>query len=336
MVDFIREAATDPRVLAIKQTLYRTDQNSPFIPALMKAREHGKQVAVLVELKARFDEENNIVWARELERAGVHVVYGVVGLKTHCKLLLVVRKDDDGTNRYVHMSTGNYNGVTARQYGDLGFFTSDPEIGADVADQFNALTGYARQEHYRKLIFAPTHLRKAILERIEREIDHHKHRQNGHLILKMNSLADRECIKALYHASQAGVKVDLQVRGICCLRPGLPGVSENITVTSIVGRFLEHARIFYFHNNGDQEVLLGSADLMPRNLDRRVEQVFPVEDPALKEVIFSQILHVHMADNVQARRLLPNGSYERIQPAKGQSSINSQQWLIDHRGNWNI
>ena len=335
VVDFIRTAARDPDVLAIKQTLYRVGPNSPVVAALMEAREYEKQVAVLVELKARFDEENNIVWARALEQAGVHVVYGLVGLKTHCKLLLVVRREGDGITRYVHMSTGNYNDVTARLYTDIGFFTSDPDLGADVSDLFNALTGYSFKQEYRKLLVAPGTMRQHILDRIEREIEQHQQNGDGYLAFKMNSLVDKKCIQALYRASQAGVKVDLQVRGMCCLRPGVPGVSENITVTSIVGRFLEHPRIFYFRNGGEEEILLGSADLMPRNLNRRVEQLFPVEDPDLRESLYQHILCTHLKDNMQARRLLADGSYEWVQPQDGEPELNSQLWMIEHRGLWN-
>jgi polyphosphate kinase len=337
VVDFIRQAARDPNVLAIKQTLYRVGPNSPVVAALMKARENEKQVAVLVELKARFDEENNIVWARSLERAGVHVVYGLVGLKTHTKLLMVVRRERDGITRYVHMSTGNYNNVTARLYSDIGFFTCDPDIGADVADLFNALTGYSRKKEYRKLLVAPDLMRQQILDRIEREIERYQQHGDGYLAFKMNALVDKKCIQALYRASQAGVKVDLQIRSTCCLRPGVPGVSDNITVTSVVGRFLEHPRIYYFRNGGgeNEEILLGSADLMPRNLDRRVEQLFPVQDANLRDSLFNHILSVHLRDNMQARRLLPNGKYERIQPQEGEPELNSQLWMIEHRGLWN-
>jgi polyphosphate kinase len=335
VVRFLREAASDPDVLAIKQTLYRVGPDSPVVATLMRARENGKQVAVLVELKARFDEENNIVWARALEQAGVHVVYGLVGLKTHTKLLLVVRRERAGIRRYVHMSTGNYNDVTARLYTDIGFFTSDPDIAADVSDLFNVLTGYSYKQEYRKLLVAPDLMREQILDRIEREIAHHGKNGHGYLAFKMNSLVDKGCIQALYRASQAGVKVDLQVRGICCLRPGVPGVSENITVTSVVGRFLEHPRIYYFCNGGDEELLLGSADLMPRNLDRRVEQLFPVEDPDLRESIYEHILRVHLKDNMQARRLLPDGTYERVRPEEGEPELDSQRWMIEHRGLWN-
>ena len=335
VIDFLRQAARDPNVLAIKQTLYRVGPNSPIVAALMRAREQGKQVAVLVELKARFDEESNIGWARALERAGVHVAYGLVGLKTHAKLLMVVRREGDGITRYIHMSTGNYNDVTARLYTDIGFFTIDPDIGADVADLFNALTGYSLKQEYRKLLVAPKKMREQILARIDREIEKHQKHGNGYLAFKVNALSDKACIKALYRASQAGVKVDLQVRSICCLRPGIEGVSENITVTSVVGRFLEHPRIYYFRNNGDEEILLGSADLMGRNLDRRVEQLFPVEDPQLKESIRDHILFVHLKDNMQARRMLSNGAYERVQPQEGEPELNSQLWMIEHRGLWN-
>jgi polyphosphate kinase len=335
VVDFLRQAARDPRVLAIKQTLYRVGPDSPVVAELMRARENGKQVAVLVELKARFDEESNIGWARALERAGVHVAYGLVGLKTHAKLLLVVRREGDGITRYVHMSTGNYNDVTARTYTDTGVFTADQDIGADVSDLFNALTGYSLKQEYRKLLVAPGRMRQEILDRIDREIQRQTNHRDGYLAFKINALSDKQCIKALYRASQAGVKVDLQVRGICCLRPGVTGISENIAVTSIVGRFLEHPRIYYFRNGGEEEILMGSADLMVRNLDRRVEQLFPVEDPQLKESIRDHILFVHLKDNMQSRRMLPDGNYERVEPQDGEPELNSQLWMIEHRGLWN-
>jgi len=335
VVDFLLEAARDPQVMAIKQTLYRVGPNAPVVSALLEARENGKQVAVLVELKARFDEENNIVWARALERAGVHVIYGLVGLKTHAKLCMVVRREPDGMVRYVHMSTGNYNAATARVYTDLGFFTMDPEIGADVADLFNALTGYSRKVEYRKLLVAPEGMRDGLITRINREIEAHQQHGNGYLAFKMNQLVDPACIKALYHASQAGVKIDLQVRGTCCIRPGLPGVSDHIRVTSIVGRFLEHPRIYYFYNNGVEEMLLGSADLMPRNLDRRVETLFPIEDEKMLHAIRDNILRVHLKDNVQCWRLLSDGSYERCASTPGTPPLNSQMWMVEHRGIWN-
>lgn len=335
VVDFLQQAARDPQVLAIKQTLYRAGTNAPVVDALLKAREYGKQVAVLVELKARFDEENNITWARALERAGVHVIYGLMGLKTHAKLCMVVRREPDGMRFYVHLGTGNYNAVTARLYTDLGYFTTDPQIAADVADLFNTLTGYSRREGYRKLLVAPGLLRQSILERIEREIKIHEKKGNGRLAFKMNQLVDKACIVALYKASQAGVQIDLQVRSICCLRPGVPGISDNIRVTSIVGRFLEHPRIFYFHNDGDEEILLGSADLMPRNLDRRVETLFPVEDPQIRAALRDNILEVHLRDNMQSRMLMPEGDYKRLVPQEGEEEINSQLWMIAHRGIWN-
>jgi polyphosphate kinase len=333
VVDFVAEAARDPQVLAVKQTLYRVGKNSPIVAALMEARQNGKQVAVLVELKARFDEEYNIGWARALERAGVHVVYGVPGLKTHAKVCLVVRREPDGIVRYVHMATGNYNAVTARIYTDLGYFTTDPVIADDVSRFFNAITGYSCRDEYAKLLVAPGSMRKQILERIEREIQRQRSHGDGYLAFKMNQLVDKPCIRALYRASQAGVKVDLQVRGICCLRPQVAGVSENITVTSIVGRFLEHARIFYFRNGGQEEILLGSADMMPRNLDRRVELVFPVQDLATLAAC-REILFAHLRDNVKARHMLADGSYARVLAQPGEQSLNSQTWLLEHRGAW--
>lgn len=334
VVDMVRAAARDPNVLAIKQTLYRVGKNAPVVKALMEARDNGKQVAVLVELKARFDEENNIVWARALERAGVHVVYGLLGLKTHSKILMVVRREPQGIVRYVHMSSGNYNAISARIYTDIGYFTADPDIGADVSDLFNALTGYSLKQDYRKLLVAPGAMRQGIIQRIQRETERHRQHGDGYVVFKMNQLVDKDCIRALYEASQAGVKVDLQVRGICCLRPSVPGVSENITVTSIVGRFLEHARIYYFRNGGEEEYFIGSADLMPRNLDRRVEQLFPVDDPQLKEALW-QILDIHLRDNVKSRRMCSDGSYERLHAQSGEERIDSQQWLMERRGFWN-
>ncbi len=330
VVEFLREAANDPDVLAIKQTLYRVNPKSPIVDALLEARVNGKQVAVLVELKARFDEENNIEWARKLEDEGVHVVYGVRGLKTHAKVCLIVRREPEGIRRYVHLGTGNYNVVTSRIYTDVSYFTCDSTISRDVSDLFNSLTGYSRKNIYSKLLVAPTTLRQQLLDRIERETCRHRQYGDGYIAFKMNALVDAQCIQALYLASQAGVNIDLQVRGICCLRPGLPGISETITVTSVVGRFLEHARIYYFRYGGQNEVLMGSADLMPRNLDHRVEVVFPVEDPQWREVIINDILGMGLRDNVQARRLLPDGTYERKQPANGEAAVNSQEWFLTH------
>src|SRR6266516_2087061 len=307
VVDFIRAAANDQRVLAIKQTLYRIGPHSPIVDMLLEAVENGKQVAVLVELKARFDEENNIEWARALEQAGVHVVYGLIGLKTHAKIALVVRKEADGLMRYVHLGTGNYNATTARVYEDLCLFTCSPEIGADASDLFNSLTGYSRQSAYRKLLVTPVSLRQGIVKRIEREIRMQEEHGHGRLIFKVNALVDPEIIHVLYRASQAGVDIDLIVRGICCLRPGIAGVSENIRVRSLVGRFLEHSRIFYFGNGGNEEIYLGSADLMQRNLDGRVEALFPIEDPVLRTIILEQLLKRELEDTVNAHELLPVG-----------------------------
>ncbi|MCD6425495.1 MAG: polyphosphate kinase 1 [Anaerolineales bacterium] len=334
VIRFIREAARDPDVLAIKMTLYRVGPDSPIVAALMDARENGKQVAVLVELKARFDEENNIVWAKALERAGVHVVYGLIGLKTHAKVSVVIRHESDGIRRYIHMATGNYNAVTARLYSDIGYFTCDSAIGKDVSALFNGLTGYSRDEEYKKLLVAPGNMQKGIISRIKREIKAHQKNGDGYLAFKMNSLVDNHCIRALYKASQAGVKIDIQARGICCLRPGVKGISDNISVTSVVGRFLEHSRIYYFRNGGEEEILLGSADLMPRNLYRRVETLFPVEDENIKSAIRDEILNVHLGDNVKARRMLPDGSYERVLPAENEKLLNSQEWMIKNRGVW--
>jgi polyphosphate kinase len=336
VVDFLQEAAADPDVVAIKQTLYRVGPNSPIVRSLREARENGKQVSVLVELKARFDEENNIVWARSLERAGVHVVYGLLGLKTHAKMCLVVRREPEGLKRYVHLGTGNYNPVTARIYSDIGYLTSDRNLASDVSQLFNALTGYSRKDEYRKLLVAPGNMRQQILDCIEREIEQHKKSGDGHLAFKMNALVDKACIKALYGASRAGVRVDLQVRGICCLRPGVARVSENINVTSVVGRFLEHVRIFYFRNGGDEEIFMGSADLMPRNLDGRVETLFPVSDERLKRAIRDDILFLHLRDNLQSRRLLPEGNYERVGVETDEPPLSSQEWLLAQAGSWHF
>ncbi|MCC6742741.1 MAG: polyphosphate kinase 1 [Acidobacteria bacterium] len=327
VVDFVRAAARDPHVLAIKQTLYRTSGDSPIVEALMDACERGKQVAVLVELKARFDEENNIVWARKMERAGVHVVYGLIGLKTHCKLALVVRQEGDGLRRYVHLGTGNYNPATARIYTDIGLLTSNPEIGADATELFNFLTGYSRQTDYRKLFVAPVALREKFIGLIRREADHCRAGKKGRIVAKINSLTDTRIIRALYDASQAGVEIELIVRGVCCLRPGIPGISENIRVRSIVGRFLEHSRIFLFHNDGKDEIYLGSADWMNRNLDRRVETVFPVEEPKARKRI-TKILDAYLLDTVKSRVLDGEGAYERITIPADKAPMNVQEHFL--------
>ena len=328
VVALIQKAARDPGVLAIKITLYRVGRNAPIVDALLEAVENGKQVAVLLELKARFDEESNIGWARKLEEYGVHVVYGLMGLKVHCKVALVVRKEGELIRRYAHLSTGNYNSVTSQLYTDVGMFTCDPEIGADCTDLFNFLTGYSAKAEYRKLLVAPISMRDGFQRLIEREIEHQERGRGGHLILKMNALVDKKMIQLLYRASMAGVKVDLLVRGICCLRPEVPGVSENIRVTSIVGRFLEHSRIFYFRNGGDEEVYLGSADLMPRNLNRRVEVMFPVRDAALVRSLHNEILGTYLKDKAKARHMLPDGKYVRDPDYARKGALNAQEWFI--------
>jgi polyphosphate kinase len=334
VVEFLRAAARDPKVLAIKQTLYRVGQNSPVVQALLEARrDHGKQVAVLVELKARFDEESNIEWAKMLESEGVHVVYGLLGLKTHSKIALVIRNEGDRIRRYVHLGTGNYNDITAHLYEDLGMFTTDEEIGADATDLFNYLTGYSAKQEYRKLWVAPVNLREQMGACIEREIEHAKAGKPARLIFKMNSLADAPMIRLLYEASQAGVQIDLIVRGICCLRPGIEGVSENIRLISVVGRFLEHSRIYYFLNGGDEEVYMGSADLMPRNLIRRVEVIFPVEDPLLIRKVRDEILEIYLKDNLKARLMDSKGNYNRLKPEDGQEKIDTQKYFLAHRAN---
>ena len=324
VVDFIERAADDPQVLAIKQTLYRTSGASPIIRALERAAHNGKQVTALVELKARFDEENNIVWARSLERAGVHVVYGVVGLKTHCKAALVVRRESEGIRRYVHLSTGNYNPTTARTYTDLGLFTANAEFGEDVSELFNLLTGYSQGRRWRKLVIAPLGMREQVVELIDRERRHAEAGRPARIIAKMNALVEPSVIDALYGASQAGVSIELVVRGTCCLRPGIPEFSAGIRVISVVDKFLEHSRIFYFENAGKPDVFLGSADWMPRNFFRRIEVMFPVDDPRLKARLTDELLRVVLSDNVKARRLEADGSYTRLKPADGEAGVRSQ------------
>ncbi len=331
VVDFIRQASVDPDVLAIKQTLYRVSGNSPIIASLAQAAENGKQVSVLVELKARFDEENNIVWAKKLEKAGCHVIYGLVGLKTHSKIALVVRKEEDGIRRYVHLGTGNYNDSTAKLYTDLGMFTCSEAIGEDATAVFNMLSGYSEPLSWNKLVVAPIWLRKRFLKLIKREMKHAQEGREAFIKAKMNSLCDRDVIAALYEASSVGVQIELVIRGICCLKAGIPGVSENITVHSIVGNFLEHSRIFWFHNDGQEEIYMGSADWMPRNLDRRVEIMFPVEDENLMEQV-RHVLGTQLADNTKAHILKPDGRYERIDK-RGKKLINSQQQFCEEAKN---
>ena len=307
-------AANDPKVLAIKQTIYRTGDDSEVGQALIDAAERGKEVTVLVELKARGDEAANIEWAKRLEDSGIHVIYGIMGLKTHCKLSMLVRRDQDRLRRYAHLGTGNYNHTTARLYTDLGLITAEPTITAEVAEVFNMLTAHSRISQFEKLLVAPSGLMQGMLDRIERESEHARAGRPAAVIAKMNGLMDPAIIKALYAASQAGVEIDLIVRGICCLRAGLDGISENIRVYSIIGRFLEHSRVFYFANGGDEEVWLGSADWMDRNLRARVEVVFPILDPALKQRVYRELLAYALADRAKSRQMCPDGTYIRRQP----------------------
>ena len=327
VLEFVKQAARDPNVLAIKQTLYRVSDRSPIIASLLEAAQNGKQVMVLVELKARFDEENNINWAKKLENAGCHVIYGLVGLKTHSKITLVVRKEEDGIRRYLHLATGNYNDVTAKIYTDLGLFTASESFGEDASEFFNMLSGFSIPQSWRRLIPAPLWMKDYFVARIRREADNAKAGKPARIIAKINSLVDETVIKALYAASNAGVKIDLIVRGICCLRAGVPGMSENITVRSITGRFLEHSRIFYFYNEGHEDVYLASADWMPRNLNRRVELLFPVEDPDCRARVM-EVLKVELADTVRAHFLAPDGTYHKVD-LRGKEKLDSQQKLID-------
>lgn len=325
VVDFVRQAAKDPNVLAIKQTLYRVSSNSPIISSLALAAENGKQVTVLVELKARFDEENNILWAKKLEQAGCHVIYGLVGLKTHSKITLVVRKEEDGIRRYVHLGTGNYNDSTAKLYTDMGLLTCSKPIGEDATAVFNMLSGYSEPLYWNKLSLAPLWLRNKFLNLIQRETAHARAGKEAKIIAKMNSLCDPGIIAALYEASAAGVQIELIVRGICSLKTGIPGVSETITVRSIIGNFLEHARIFYFYDEGCEEIYMGSADWMPRNLDKRVEILFPVEDPRLKKEVI-EVLQIQLSDTVKTHILQPDGNYEKIDK-RGKTILNSQEYF---------
>jgi len=328
IVEFVEKAAVDPRVLAIKMTLYRTSGDSPVIKALIRAAEEGKQITVLVELKARFDEANNIAWARAMEEAGIHVVYGLLGLKTHCKVLMVVRRDEDRIRHYVHLGTGNYHPRTARLYTDLGLLTTRESLCHEVATLFNTLTGMSDYPGFEHLIVAPFDLRERFSEKIERETAHALAGKPASIFAKMNSLVDKDIIESLYRASQAGVKIRLLIRGICCLRPGLPGISDHIEVRSIVDQFLEHSRIYAFENDGNREVFLGSADWMPRNLIRRIEVVFPVIEPRLRNRVFDEIIPLFHRDNVKARLMRPDGTYERVQAGPGEETVRCQAHFI--------
>jgi polyphosphate kinase len=329
VVEFIEAAASDERVLAIKQTLYRTSSDSPIVRALQRAADNGKQVTAVIELKARLDEERNIQWARELEKAGVHVVFGFVGLKTHCKIALVVRREEDGIRRYVHLGTGNYNPQTARVYTDLGFFTCNPDFAEDASALFNYLTGYCELPPWRKLVVAPSRMQAFMIERIDQEAAFQRAGKGGRVITKLNGLLEPAVIHALYRASQAGVKIDIVCRGICALRPGIPGVSENIRVTSVVDRFLEHSRVFYFGNGGDPQVYIGSADWMDRNLSRRVEVVWPIEQPDLKQRIIDEVLATSLADNMKARVMSADGSYRRVIRKPEEPALRSQERFLE-------
>jgi polyphosphate kinase len=328
VVDFLRAASDDPDVLAIKMTLYRVGRNSPIVEALLSASQNGKQVAVMVELKARFDEESNIEWAQKLEREGVHVIYGLPGVKVHAKIAMVIRREGETMRRYLHLGTGNYNPSTARVYTDLGLFTCNEEIGADVSDLFNFLTGYSAKKSYRKLLIAPFSIRAGLERLIRAEIARHREHGDGRLIFKMNALEDAGMIRLLYEASQAGVEIDLIIRGVCCLRPGIPGLSETVRVRSILGRFLEHSRIYYFHNGGDELVFCGSADLMPRNLNRRVEVLFPVEDGRLIRRIRDRILAKQLEDDDGAWVMQADGTYTRVPKQPGKRLFSSQTWFL--------
>jgi len=330
VVDFIETAASDDKVLAIKQTLYRTSSDSPIVKALQRAADNGKQVTAVIELKARLDEERNILWAKALEKAGVHVVFGFIGLKTHCKVASVIRADEDGVIRqYMHLATGNYNPQTARYYTDLGLFTANTDFAHDVTLLFNHLTGYAELPQYRKLVVAPGRMQNFMIERIEREATNQKAGKKSRITVKVNGLLEPVIVKALYRASQAGVKIDIMCRGICALRPGVPGVSENIRVISVIDRFLEHSRIFYFENAGDPEVLIGSADWMDRNLSRRVEVVFPLEQPDLKARVIDEILAISLRDTAKCRELNSEGNYTRVEPNEGEPPLRSQNRFLE-------
>jgi polyphosphate kinase len=334
IIDLLREAAADPDVTEICITMYRMDSKSPIVEALLQAARNGKTVTAIIELKAKFDEENNIELAWRLRSAGVHTVYNFPNFKVHAKLCLIEKKEKQGLTRFSHIGSGNYNAVTAKIYGDIGYLTARPEVGAELSELFKVLVNGLQEEEFEHLLVAPKTLKREILRRINREIAYHRKFGGGYLAFKLNNLEEKEVIQALYKASMAGIKIDLNVRGLCCLKPGVKGVSDNISVISIVGRFLEHARIYYFRNGGDDEVLIGSSDMMFRNLNERVEVLFSVPDPEIRRAILETMLKTSLRDNVKARKLLTDGTYERVTPEEGQELINSQSWLIQHRGIW--
>jgi polyphosphate kinase 1 len=334
VVDLLKEAATDTDVQKICITMYRMDHKSPIVDALIEAAGKGKNVTVIIELKAKFDEENNILLAAKLKEAGVNIVYNFPNFKVHAKLCLIERREKAGVTRYSHLGSGNYNAATAKVYGDIGYLTANPEVGAELEELFNILINGLQEKEFKHLLVAPKTLKPEILSRIDREIAFHRRTGNGYIAIKLNNLEEKEVIQALYRASMAGIKIDLNVRGLCCLKPGIPGVSDNISVISIVGRFLEHARIFYFQAGEESEVLIGSSDLMFRNLNERVEVLFSVPDPQLRRAILEHMLKIHLEDNVKARKLLVDGSYQRVTPKEGEEIVNSQVWLIQNRGIW--
>ncbi|MGZ4850429.1 MAG: polyphosphate kinase 1, partial [Candidatus Bathyarchaeia archaeon] len=335
IIDLLREAGSDRKVLEICITMYRMDHKSPVVDALIEAAKKGKKVTAIVELKAKFDEENNILLVSKHMEGGVNTAYNFPSFKVHAKLCLIVRKEKNGTVRYSHIGSGNYNAVTAKIYGDIGYLTADPEVGLELAELFNIVINGLKEKAFKHLLVAPKTLKSEILRRIDREISFHLKTGKGYLAFKLNNLEEKEIIQALYKASMSGIKVDLNVRGLCCLRPGIKGVSDNISVISIVGRFLEHARIYYFHDDSEEEVLIGSSDMMFRNLNERIEVLLSVPDPYLRHTILEYMLKIHLRDNVKARRLLSDGTYVRVTPKPGEKSINSQAWLIEHRGIWN-
>jgi polyphosphate kinase len=335
IVDLLKEAAKDPSVLEICITMYRMDHNSPVVEALIEAAERGKKVTAIVELKAKFDEENNIMLVSKLRQGGVNTVYNFPNFKVHAKLCLIVKKEGEQIIRYSHTGSGNYNAVTAKIYGDIGYLTANPEVGAELEELFSIIINGLQEKDFTHLLVAPKTLKQEILKRIDKEITFHQQTGNGYLAFKLNNLEETEIIQALYKASKSGVKIDLNVRGLCCLRPGIKGISDNISVISIVGRFLEHARIYYFRDDANPEVLIGSSDMMFRNLNERIEVLMSVPDPHLKRAILENMLKIHLLDNVKARKLLPDGTYTRVTPKEGEKIINSQAWLIQNRGIWN-